>query len=1472
MPSLIGSLYVSFTADVSPFQRNMQSAENQTAKTTASIRRNMGLTEKSVASFQRTTGSNIRPYALISAARTFDTVQQRANLLRGALFATTAAFGGLGAALTTNVISRYLDTFTGLENQVRVTSKSSAELAGNMKALGGVAERSRSSLSAVATLYSRLSKASPDIAPAKTLRRVETINKALQLGGATAQEAASAAIQFSQAIQSNRLGGDELRAVLETPLGTELAKGLGVTIGKLREMSKEGKLTSDILFGALDKISGTIDGQFAQSVSTIDQALTVADGKIIAYAGSLDDAYGITKLITSSIGDFGDNLETIIPLLTKAGVLLGALYAAKQTGGIGRGLTTGLLGAGAGSLLGGPIGAIAGGLLGAGAGALTGPIAGMKELTKARRDDLKAAREQMTAARSFDVAQREALAKAKKAAGGDVTQFAPKSQQKAVTRDTEAAAKAAKATADAEAIVNKRIREQASLKNDLRRAEGDLEAIRSRPAAKGVDRIAAAQAAEKTILGIQQEQVKVAQQLTAEQNNLAKATQTRVAAETKLAASKAVAKDSGTKAVSESLNTAERAANAAGRAFNDSATNLRTMEKAAGLTRVAFSGLLAGGASLVSFLGGPWGVALIAATGALAYFGAQSREAAEEEARFQDILKKRNVKAANEGNDDAQRSLLIEQQKALNAELKTTRAGYQRLIEPIDGWINGLNEADITADKITGGGLEEFRRLFNLFKEGKISLEQLAEGTKKLNLPQKQDLLDAFNEISGTIADAGRAIQDIIKDIADLDGKIAEVTVKVTTVQTTDPRESLLGRDFGLRGNPGMSLSDQYAQLERGRQAATVLGNRATDRRDFRDDILGAAGDTGDKALNTETKIKKRAEELYKQGAALGYTREEARKLAEEELNLAEKTRIANKAGNESEKQFTNLRDKINELKEEGRGAFLSDVDQKVIDIAKTMKDGAPLIKQYVDALNSGNFSQAPKELLEARDALLQLGAAETWNNILQNYGEGAQLIGRFADKTAELNFLLANNKITLDQAQRAYADFVTSFGNYKWIDSTADAITNFADKAITDFDNIGDAFKALVDDLLKIALQTLVLDPLKENLRSFLVGLTPAGKSAPGAGGAAAGGAGIDFGGAIKKFFGIGGAAAGAVAKSTGAIASSAARSFSPAGMTKGGIPLAAIGAQGLGAKVNSQYAGRFQGLLDDLTAAGYPISSLGEGGYSYRNVKGTNNLSKHAFGNAIDINPRENPWSYSGAETFSKYGIDPSALAQQNGLMWGGNWNKPDTMHFQVDPNAPDMASMKLNKLADAADKTTGSFGDFNSGIGTLVEGLTNLGAGFNPTVGGFADMLNGVGGAGAGGGGGGFGGIFSAIGSIFSLFFHKGGKVPGAGVGKYVGKLHAGLKSDEFMATLQKGERVLTSKDESRTAGTIAGLAKKAGATTSQKAMQVNQTLVFDGAVSYKDIQDMQQQSIATAVETAKRSFPDWNIEYGRNGRFS
>lgn len=100
--------------------------------------------------------------------------------------------------------------------------------------------------------------------------------------GASAQAASGAFLQLSQALGSGRLQGDEFRSIAEQVPGVLrlVAAEMNVTVGELKKLGSDGKITSDILINALakgfdenkDKIEKIIELSPAQKFKELSNA------------------------------------------------------------------------------------------------------------------------------------------------------------------------------------------------------------------------------------------------------------------------------------------------------------------------------------------------------------------------------------------------------------------------------------------------------------------------------------------------------------------------------------------------------------------------------------------------------------------------------------------------------------------------------------------------------------------------------------------------------------------------------------------------------------------------------------------------------------------------------------------------------------------------------------------------------------------------------------------------------------------------------------------------------------------------------------------------------------------------------------------------------------------------------------------------------------------------------------------------
>lgn len=336
--SIVGNLHIVMNADGSRLRAGFDAARRSTRNFSTNAQRDLNRTTQSVERLRRSASRPIFAGGFVAASRSLQTMNQRSEFLQTSMLALTAIFGGFSAAITGNALMRYADSFTEIGNRIRVVTDSTAELNAVQEQLFDIAQRSRTAFRDNVILYGRMAIAGRQLgtSQADLLRITETIQKAFLVGGSTTQEASSSAIQLSQGIASNRLGGDELRSVLENQaLGQLLADQISDgDIGKFREMAEEGELTANVIMDAFLNASSAIDEAFTQIRPTIGQSFVVLDNALMAYIGAADRASGTSELFAKAVVSIAENLDTIIPVLSATGAGFIAAFAGPKIAAI----------------------------------------------------------------------------------------------------------------------------------------------------------------------------------------------------------------------------------------------------------------------------------------------------------------------------------------------------------------------------------------------------------------------------------------------------------------------------------------------------------------------------------------------------------------------------------------------------------------------------------------------------------------------------------------------------------------------------------------------------------------------------------------------------------------------------------------------------------------------------------------------------------------------------------------------------------------------------------------------------------------------------------------------------------------------------------------------------------------------------------------------------------------------------------
>jgi tape measure domain-containing protein len=244
--------------------------------------------------------------------------------------ATRQLAGYMAGLVTIGAAVSKIDAYTNMSNRIKLVTKSQLELNQAMDDTFKIAQNTRSSWDAVIQVYQRFSDnaKSLGIDMQKTAQLTETVSKAVAISGASTQAAEAALTQFGQALASGTLRGEELNSIMEqTPaLAKAIAEGMGITIGQLRSVAAEGKITGNVIVDALTKVEKSVSDAFAKTDKTIGGSLTYLDNEITKFVGEAGKSSGAATTLASSIKVLADNLDTLTSAAMVGGAYLAGTY------------------------------------------------------------------------------------------------------------------------------------------------------------------------------------------------------------------------------------------------------------------------------------------------------------------------------------------------------------------------------------------------------------------------------------------------------------------------------------------------------------------------------------------------------------------------------------------------------------------------------------------------------------------------------------------------------------------------------------------------------------------------------------------------------------------------------------------------------------------------------------------------------------------------------------------------------------------------------------------------------------------------------------------------------------------------------------------------------------------------------------------------------------------------------------------
>jgi tape measure domain-containing protein len=234
----------------------------------------------------------------------------------------------LGVAFAIKGIQQAVDQYTLLDARLRQVTGSGAAFARVQQELFTIAQSSRASYAATIDLYTRLARSSDQLGISQTqlVSVTEAVSNAVRLSNASTGAAEAGLMQLGQAFASGTLRGDELRSIMEQlpAVAKAIADGLGVPIGRLREMGEAGELSGRKVALALDQQREKLALLAGEIPTTIGQALTQLNNAFGMVVAGSDEAKSATAGIAGALGEAARFMVEYKDAVVAVSVALGA--------------------------------------------------------------------------------------------------------------------------------------------------------------------------------------------------------------------------------------------------------------------------------------------------------------------------------------------------------------------------------------------------------------------------------------------------------------------------------------------------------------------------------------------------------------------------------------------------------------------------------------------------------------------------------------------------------------------------------------------------------------------------------------------------------------------------------------------------------------------------------------------------------------------------------------------------------------------------------------------------------------------------------------------------------------------------------------------------------------------------------------------------------------------------------------------
>lgn len=238
-----------------------------------------------------------------------------ANNLKTSL---TALAGAISVSLVMQWGSAFLevaDNMTQLQARIARLSTDAATAKQTFSDIAAISSRTGSSISDTTKLWETLTSSLKEAGAtnAQVLNLTDTLQKIGRIGGSSTEEMANALRQFGQSIASGTIRAEEFNSIIEQmpELARQIASGLGISMGELRQRMLEGKLTAQDALNAIQDRTSQINSEFSKLPRTMSQATNSLEVSFATLVAAINNATGASTTMVSIVDSLTSALDRL---------------------------------------------------------------------------------------------------------------------------------------------------------------------------------------------------------------------------------------------------------------------------------------------------------------------------------------------------------------------------------------------------------------------------------------------------------------------------------------------------------------------------------------------------------------------------------------------------------------------------------------------------------------------------------------------------------------------------------------------------------------------------------------------------------------------------------------------------------------------------------------------------------------------------------------------------------------------------------------------------------------------------------------------------------------------------------------------------------------------------------------------------------------------------------------------------------